>query len=281
MNVVGDSNVGVIEGIVNDRLAGDRRCRFFVYRRSNFRNVVGVARRRVRNHRPKSGDLRIILYAGLDDILSEGCNFDIETLWRRIDSDLSGLAADCQRKKVSLVVCSIPRVDAPTRIQQACHYINRAMAKKFSGTQVIFHDLYRREMNQREINLKVPECGQNEVFLAAELIAFEVAAYLGLRVGRSTSCPGSSEAAPQSPSFNPAFLMELPYNHSSSFFQQVPPPPVPPQLRLPIFPEQSHPIPIQGGGNQNRVTSWGLAERLSVRGHELGNSSGFRLLTEY
>lgn len=238
VDVVGDSNVGYIEGVVNERLAGDRRCRFFVYRRSNFRKIVNVARNRIRSHDPKKCDLRVILHAGLDDVLSAPSDLAAEALWGHFEASLNGLLQDCLHKNVSLVVYSIPLIDTAARVHYTCHYINRKFAEKFENTRVAYRDFHQERANVH-----------NSTSFAAQQISSEIAAYLGLSERShnwQAQAPSASRRCMPSVSSNGSPSAKPPYDGHKSFFQQVPPPPLPPPLLrcLPIIPASLPQVPI-------------------------------------
>lgn len=138
VHIVGGSKVGELECLLNPLLNGDRRCRFFVYRRAAFRDIVDKVRNRVHLHNPRTNEQLIALYVGPYDVFPSSSNTDFKGIWSRIERTLDALANDCQRRGVSLIIYTSPQVvdGAESHCQKAWEYINGALHRKFSGTQV-------------------------------------------------------------------------------------------------------------------------------------------------
>lgn len=243
VHIVGDSKVGVLEGELNKLLAGDRRCRFFVYRRASFCSIIDKIRRRILLHNPKTSEQLIILHAGLHDLLSDSLEGDMADRWVQMEARLDALATDCRRNKIRLVVCELPTAASPPESpwRKACDYINGALRLKFSGTQVIVKDLSHIGIYPNKVQSRHLMPGCEGVSLEARNIASEIERFL--RLNNSSSKTPAKNLRHVSESLSQAVSPSTPSRcvRKPPFFQQAhylpfPPPPAPSPPYSPLVP---------------------------------------------
>lgn len=181
VHVVGGSSMGLLEGPMHELLYGDRRCRFFVYRRASFSSMINTTRRRIRHHNPQTTEQLIVLHADIQDVLSLHPGLDLKRLWEILEAQLNDLVAECQIKKIKLIICSFSfSAASEPRYRNACEYFNRALHSKFWGTQVIIRDLPQTQARVNKVGLDGPVRPWDDIFLSAMEIASDIAVFLGL-----------------------------------------------------------------------------------------------------
>lgn len=234
VHVIGGPRVGLLKGPMSDLLDGDRRCRFFVHRRASSLSIINATRRRIHHHNPQATEQLIVLHADIQDVLSLHPGLDIKPLWKILEAQLNGLVADCQVKKIKLIICSFPfSVASEVRYRNACEYFNSALHRKFWGTQVIIRDLPQTPAGINKSGFDGPVPPWDDIFSSAMEIASDVAVFLGLPIPAlkksrrdDINTPAYCSKIPLPTSLYPA--------HRKPFFQYLPHRTLPPpflQLR--------------------------------------------------
>lgn len=246
--IIGSLNVKLLHKHVGSMLGWDTRCQVVSHDRASLGLIVKEIRRRTELYNVQKIDQLIIVHAGINDILRQSDNADMEQLWQTIEQNLDELIEFCTDNLIRLIVCSIPVVTggAGRDCRSNCQYINSRIATKLDNTSVSFRDFSYIQRAKSAMHVDGIRFGHRGSIMAARPIAREAASFLGVRahIWNKQNCiknqhprqpPALSDQKPQADSESAFLFLEKPPPPlpppPPPFFPSIPPFPFPPMLR--------------------------------------------------